>query len=916
MNERDIFLLALQREDPDQRRAYLAEACQGDEELRRGVEALLAVHERAGSFLAGPALGGSIPDNAAPLREGPGTIIGPYKLLEQIGEGGFGIVYMAEQERPVRRKVALKVLKLGLDTRQVVARFEAERQALALMDHPNIARVFDGGETFSGRPYFVMELVRGVPITDFCDANALPVRQRLDLFISVCQAVQHAHQKGIIHRDLKPTNVLVTLHDGTPVVKIIDFGISKALGQQLTEKTLFTNFAQMIGTPIYMSPEQAEMSGLDIDTRSDIYSLGVLLYELLTGTTPRDQERLRTAAYDEVRRIIREEEPDKPSTRMSTPGEASRTASAKRQSDPRELTQLLRGELDWIVMKALEKDRNRRYETASAFAADVQRYLDDEPVQACPPTAVYRLRKFGRRHRSALSLAGLFFGLVMVAGVVSAWLAVRATLAERQALADRDRAQQEKDRAETSYKLARGALEEVVKLEDDARFQQGSLEDVRRTLLQAEAAFYQKFVEQRGDDPGFQSERVGAFLRLAEVTGSLASKEEAIQHGQQALVISQDLASQYPDIPGYQADLARSHDTLARLYEDTGRYREAEAAGRNAIEISERLVREYPTIAPYQSQLVREHFHRCGLYRRTGRLKQAEASGRNAISVSDQLASNYPTVPQYQAALCRSYLALEDVLRNSGRHQEAEASLKHSLAIAERLTREHPEVTDYQAHLARSQHDLAIVYMDMRRYEEALDSYRSAIGITERMVRDHPSVAENQDQLAANYGNLGIAYMDTGRYNEAEDWLLKALTLRERLARDHPTVTEYRADLANIRIVLAGNYARSDHPDKAEGVLKGISKDALNVMGLYNLGCVYALFAPAPGKSPEKHADAAERQKRADEYAARAVDVLREAVAKGFGNVPLMQTDHDLDSLRSRDDFKKLLAELEQKLKK
>src|SRR5262249_30441325 len=299
---------------------------------------------------------------------------------------------------PVRRKVALKVLKPGMDTRQVVARFEAERQALALMDHPHIAQVFDGGETASGRPYFVMELVKGAPITEFCDQNCLPVRERLALFVSVCQAVQHAHQKGIIHRDLKPSNVLVTVHDTTPVVKVIDFGVAKALGQELTDKTLFTCFAQMVGTPLYMSPEQAGQSGLDIDTRSDIYSLGVLLYELLTGTTPFDKARLKEVDYEELRRIIREEEPPRPSTRISTLGQAASTVSAQRKSVPRQLSRLFRGELDWIVMKCLEKDRNRRYETPNGLARDVERYLHDEPVQACPPSPWYRVRKFVRRH--------------------------------------------------------------------------------------------------------------------------------------------------------------------------------------------------------------------------------------------------------------------------------------------------------------------------------------------------------------------------------------------------------------------------------------------------------------------------------------------------------------------------------------
>jgi WD40 repeat protein len=335
--------------------------------------------------------------------------------MEQIGEGGMGLVFVAEQQHPVRRKVALKVIKPGMDTRQVVARFEAERQALALMDHPNIAKVLDGGTTTTGRPFFVMELVKGVPITEYCDANRLTPRERLELFVPVCRAVQHAHQKGVIHRDLKPSNVLVVSHDGTPVVKVIDFGVAKAVGQQLTDKTIYTQFTQMVGTPLYMSPEQAGQSGLDVDTRTDIYALGVLLYEMLTGTTPFDKERFKEATYDEIRRIIREEEPPKPSTRISTLGNVASTVSTQRRTDPKRLRQLCRGELDWIVMKALEKDRNRRYETASGLAMDIERYRHDEPVLACPPSAGYRLRKFARRNKRALATGALLGVMLLIA---------------------------------------------------------------------------------------------------------------------------------------------------------------------------------------------------------------------------------------------------------------------------------------------------------------------------------------------------------------------------------------------------------------------------------------------------------------------------------------------------------------------
>jgi len=437
-----IFWEAGQISSPQERQAFLDRACCGDTALRQEVEQMLALRSQADGFLESPppALVATV-DEA--VLETVGSVVGPYKLLEQIGEGGFGVVFLAEQTQPVRRKVALKVLKPGMDTRQVVARFEAERQALALMDHPHIARVFDGGTTTSGRPYFVMELVRGVPISEFCDQNRLAPRQRLGLFVDVCQAVQHAHQKGVIHRDLKPSNVLVSRHDTIPVVKVIDFGVAKAVGQALTEKTLFTGVAQMVGTPLYMSPEQAGMSDLDVDTRSDIYSLGVLLYELLTGTTPFDKERFRRAAYDDIRRIIREEDPPKPSTRLAQSTDTLPSISAQRHTEPAKLTKLVRGELDWIVMKALEKDRNRRYETANGFAMDVQRYLADEPVHACPPSAGYRLRKFARRNRRALATLALLAAMALVAVPALAVSYVRTS----RALADREQALQSETQA-------------------------------------------------------------------------------------------------------------------------------------------------------------------------------------------------------------------------------------------------------------------------------------------------------------------------------------------------------------------------------------------------------------------------------------------------------------------------------------
>jgi serine/threonine protein kinase len=538
-----IFGEALECQGP-QRAAYLDNACAGDRELREHVEALLAAAEKADAFLSDatvevpPALA-----SAAPMKEAPGSRIGPYKLLQLIGEGGFGSVFLAEQERPVRRRVALKIIKLGMDTRAVVARFEQERQALALMDHPNIAKVLDAGATETGRPYFVMELVKGNPITQFCDRDSLTIVERLGLFTQVCQAVQHAHTKGIIHRDIKPSNVLVSIHDGRPVARVIDFGIAKATDHRLTEKTVFTELRQLVGTPEYMSPEQAEGS-LDIDTRTDVYSLGVLLYELLTGSTPFDPARLRSAAYGELQRIIREDEPQRPSTRLSQSTLTLPDVAAHRRVEPRKLGTLVRGELDWIVMRALEKDRARRYESAGGLASDVQRYLAGDDVTAAPPTASYRFRKFVRRNR-AVVIAASFVGAALLLGVAGTTagllqarvqrdkaVAAESLATDRLAQAEkaRDDADKARDRAERFNNIANAVTEFfTMDVLDVTPTPAGTPEPTVRQLLDAVPPKIDKYFKSEPAVEGIIRERVGQlYRRLGEIDRSSEYLNEAI----------------------------------------------------------------------------------------------------------------------------------------------------------------------------------------------------------------------------------------------------------------------------------------------------------------------------------------------------------------------------------------------------
>jgi serine/threonine protein kinase/tetratricopeptide (TPR) repeat protein len=680
-NIEEIFFAALEIKGRDARSAFLDEAC-GDPELRRRVERLLARDAQASGFLESPASTPTVTVESPSLSEGPGTAIGPYKLMEQIGEGGMGVVYVAEQTQPVRRRVALKVIKPGMDSRQVVARFEAERQALAMMDHPNIAKVHDGGTTDSGRPYFVMELVRGIPITEYCDAQKLTIRERLELFVLVCRAVQHAHQKGIIHRDLKPSNILITLHDGAPVPKVIDFGIAKDTGQSLTDKTVYTAFTQLVGTPLYMSPEQVELSGLDIDTRSDIYSLGVLLYELLTGTTPFDADTLRNAAFDEMRRIIREQEPQSPSVRLSSLGETLPTVSARRSVDARRLGPSLRGEVDWIVMKALEKDRMRRYETANDFASDVMRYLTDQPVEACPPSARYRFTKFVRRNRASLTTAALVAVALLAGTAVSAWQAMRA----------REAAVEAGQRAEESRQVVDYLAKDVFGAAGPSKRGRRSV-TVGELFDRADATLGERFRRQPLVEASVRIALVGSYQELRDFGRAEQNAARAVQireryygpqHPEtldalalQAEVFSsaswQDLRKARAAEPVARRVLAARRRVLGPAHPDTlatqtqlastvsilGRHDEAEDLAAQAEELALRL------LGPAHDHTLEARFVLGLIAQKQGNLARAEALLRQVAANRERLLGPLDPKTIY------SVKGLAGLLREDGRFQEA-----------------------------------------------------------------------------------------------------------------------------------------------------------------------------------------------------------------------------------------------------
>jgi serine/threonine protein kinase len=810
-----IFLEALEIADPDERARFLASSCDGDPSIRAQVDALLDAVEEAGTP-AGQSGESSMATPAStvvygPIEESAGTVVGPYKLLEAIGEGGFGIVYMADQQVPVRRRVAVKIIKPGMDSRQVLARFDVERQALAMMDHPNIARALDAGTTSSGRPYFVMELVRGVPITDYCDRNNLSVDERLEIFIQICQAVQHAHQKGIIHRDLKPSNVLVTVNDGIPIPKVIDFGVAKAIHHQLTDKTLFTHFAEMVGTPLYMSPEQAEMTSLDVDTRSDIYSLGVLLYELLTGTTPFDKQRLNQLSFDEVRRIIREEDPPKPSTRLSTLGQKRTDVAARRASDPIRLRQVVRGDLDWIVMKALAKDRTRRYDTASTFATDVRRYLEHLPIEAHPPSVFYRSRRFVRRHRVAFTTVSLVLAALLVGTVMSVAQAIRATTAERittqaletetQALIaakDAKRAESEERRiaqakaaeAEANFRKARQAVDEYFTVVSESRlFDSPGFQPLRKQLLEGALRYYEEFVEQCKQDPRLQAELAATLLRVAQSDLQNLQPDESVRAVVKSLNIIDDLRQRK----------ALNSDDVQRLvgFGRVGRFLhswadlpdEPRAALRvleRAVSTWEQFLRDFPKLVGTESDLAYFERQIGAIEISTDQPEKASRTFHKACDIWEQLVRDYPNQPEYQAGLADSLEYLSIALKDSPRPFEREAAFLRGLTIREKLAADLPSIPDYRASLANSLLFLHTAMRSLGRLKDAERISRRSLEIIERLVTEFPNSPAYRSQMAEAQKRLGGLLVFTGRPKDGERAFRQALDLETHLAAEFP----------------------------------------------------------------------------------------------------------------------------------
>jgi len=783
-NPETIFGEAIAIDSPEDRAAFLDQACQNDPELRRELDKLVADHFRAGDFLEHPAAAIVSP----PSAEQPGAVVaGRYKLLEAIGEGGMGTVWMAEQSQPVRRKVALKLIKPGMDSKSVLARFETERQALAVMDHPNIAKVLDGGLTESGRPFFVMEYIKGVPITEYCEAARLSIAERLQLFVEVCQAVQHAHQKGIIHRDLKPSNILIALYDDRAVPKVIDFGLAKAVYESLTEQTLHTAHGLVLGTPMYMSPEQAQLNNLDVDTRSDLYSLGVLLYELLTGTTPLEKQRFKEAAWDEIRRIIREEEPPRPSVRLSS-SEMLPSLAAGRQMEPLRLTKLVRGELDWIAMKALEKDRARRYETANGLARDVERYLADEPVEACPPSASYRLKKMLRRNKGPVLATALVL-LALLAGMAgTTWGLLEARW--------------QRDRAESGEKLAGERLVQV-----DAERQKA---EEAKQIAQSVGYFLQnKLLGQA--DPETQADTLRWAGGLSAEAVENPTIRELLDRTAKELA-AEKIDASFPNQPLVQAEVLY---TVGRTYGGVGEYERAIGfLERSAALYRQHLGSDHPDTLNSMNNLGLA-YQAAGkldlalpLFEETLKLKKAKLGPHDpeTLIIMNNLALAYQAAGKRELALPLDEETLKLMKANLGPEHPNTLTSMNNLAVVyedagkldlalplfeESLKLRKAKLGLYHPDTLYSMNNLAAAYKDAGRLDLALPLFEETLKLRKtKRGPDHP-------EMLTDMNNLALAYQAAGKLDLALPLGEEALKLtKAKLGPDHPATFTSMNNLA------------------------------------------------------------------------------------------------------------------------
>jgi eukaryotic-like serine/threonine-protein kinase len=801
-----IFGKALEIEEGIERDRFLSEACGEDPELRAEIDSLLRASGNAGTFLETPAFATPGRVERTQHAEGPGSIIGPYKLLEQIGEGGMGVVYMAEQTQPVRRTVALKIIKPGMDSRQIIARFEAERQALAMMDHPNIARVLDAGATETGRPYFVMDLVRGVKITEFCDTHHSTPRERLTLLVSVCQAIQHAHQKGIIHRDIKPSNVLVTLQDGRAIPKVIDFGVAKAIDQRLTERTLFTQFGAVVGTPEYMSPEQAELSSVDVDTRSDVYSLGVLMYELLTGTTPLGR-RLRAAGYSEILRVIREEEPPKLSTRLSAAEELASIA-IDRGTQPTKLARMVRGELDWIAMKALEKDRSRRYETVNGLARDIEHYLADEPVEAGPPSTFYRLRKLGRRHRTTLIVSLVVAIVLVVATVVSVDQAIRAkqqeTLAKRsesRAKRSEDRAKKQESRAERNAELRLKALEDVLQLVTSESLRRAGQEPLMKQLVEQLQPRFEAVLVLEEDDDATRQQQALAWNSLAVIRRTLGQDKDALSASKAAEALYRQVLDRPQRSGEALIGLGVALRRKATILGQQGQWRDAVSASTEAVTLLESQTRSSPLNPEVFKHLGHVHNNwanclmRMSLERKNSKLgDEADQHYRDAIRWFEMGSKALPGDLPCRDWLARSSSNLALLLEKRGNSGSAIELAAQAVETARRLARDFPNEIDSRECLAACLTNEA----DLRREHGDLAGpaplAEEALRLYEGLVQQVPSSFEFRWCSAMAASNLAelLAHGPADRWQQAAERFRLADEIYAKLEAENPNNEELR----------------------------------------------------------------------------------------------------------------------------